>query len=108
MRNLRVPNHATILDANLIVALVNLAHFVDTFVQGLLGSEEVQTRYSAFQASFITNAPEHSGISLHGLLHGQSDLCGGLRAVALPDLVKVLDRGETGVLVDLLVRFAGL
>lgn len=69
---IRVPNHATILHADLVVHLINLLHLADTLVQALLGSE-------------------HADFRLHGLLHGQSDLSGALGAIRGADLVEDLD-----------------
>lgn len=38
MEYVRIPDHAPVLDANVIVALVDLAYFLDTLVERLLGT----------------------------------------------------------------------
>ena len=86
-RHPRVPDHAPILDADIIKGLVDLLDLADTLVKRGLG-------------------PEHSGITLHGLLHRQPDLRCWLGTVRGPDLVQKLNRLDTGLVIDLLVRLA--
>ncbi len=57
-----VPYHAPITDANVIEFVVNIHHFLDTFVECLLGAEDVQ-------------------FHLHCLLHSKANLMRALCAV---------------------------
>ena len=50
--------------------------------------------------------PEYSGISLHGLLHLQTDLGGVEGAIRVPDLIEELDALNTGLFGNLFVGFA--
>ena len=69
--DVRVPDHRAILDADILVGLVDLLDLLHTLVQRLL-------------------RPEYSSVGLHGLLEVQPDLGGGDGAVSLP--VKTLAR----------------
>ncbi|KAI6755199.1 hypothetical protein HG531_004305 [Fusarium graminearum] len=72
LNEIRVPDHAAVLHANLAVHAIDLLHLADTLVQTLLGSE-------------------HADLGLHSLLHGKSDLSSALGAVGGSDLVEGLD-----------------
>lgn len=78
LNEIRVPDHAAVLDTDLGEHLVNLLDLLDTLVQRLLGTEDAD-------------------ISLHSLLHGQSDLGGALGAVRVADLVEDLDGLGTSI-----------
>lgn len=78
LNQVRVPDHAAVLDADLTESAVDLGDVADTIVQGLLGTENGDVR-------------------LHGLLHGQADVGGGAGTVRLADLVEVLDGVGGGV-----------
>lgn len=86
---IRVPDHASVLDSNLVVLVVDLVHLLDSVVQRLLG-------------------PEDGGIGLHGLLHLQTDVGGGERSSRVPDPIEVLDRLVSEVLREDLVRLSRL
>lgn len=64
-----VPDHGLVGDVYVLEGLVDGGDVLDTFVQGLLHSE-------------------HGDVLLHGLLHVQSDLCGGLVAAGVSDGVQ--------------------
>ena len=64
MVDVRVPDHRAILDTDILVGLVDLLDLLHTLVQRLL-------------------RPEHSSVSLHGLLEVQPDLGGGDGTVSL-------------------------
>lgn len=44
VEDVRVPDHAAVLDANLLVVLINVAHFHNTLVERLLSTEKT-TRF---------------------------------------------------------------
>lgn len=79
-----VPDHAAVLDANILEHAVNLGDLLDTLVQGLL-------------------CPEDADVRLHRLLHGQTDLSRALWSIRRPDLVEHLDRLGTSISADWLV-----
>src|SRR5690606_24327162 len=70
LNQIRVPDHAAVLDTNIGVGLVDLDDLLNTLVERLLGTED-------------------GDISLHGLLHGKADVRGGLGAIGLADLVEM-------------------
>lgn len=86
---IRVPDHAAVLHANIGVQGINLLHLADTLVQALLGSE-------------------HADLSLHGLLHSKTDLGGALGAVGGSDLVEDLDVLGTSISSSGLQGIAGV
>lgn len=78
LNKVRVPDHAAVLDTDMLELLVDLVHLADTLVQTLLSTEDTD-------------------ISLHGLLHGQADLSGALGAVRVADLVEDLNVVSTSI-----------
>jgi len=64
-RSSRVPNHAPVLDADIIKVFIDGANLLDTFIESILG-------------------PEHSSVSLHGLLHVKTDLGSWLGTIRAP------------------------
>ncbi|SGY16829.1 BQ5605_C012g07003 [Microbotryum silenes-dioicae] len=85
----RIPDHGSILDADILPRAQDAAQRLDTVLKRVL-------------------CAEHGRIVLHRLLHVQSDLGRRLGAVGGADLVQSRDRVETGVGRDLLVRLPGL
>jgi hypothetical protein len=65
-RSSRVPNHAPVLDTDIIKVFIDGTNLLDTFVEGFLGSED-------------------SSIGLHGFLHVETDLGSWLWAVRTPN-----------------------
>ena len=127
----RVPDHAPVLDADLLVRLVDRAQLLDALVEGLLrttripqsASTSIRTNSRVQSVSpptpaeddtsnrnrnraKNTDAPEDSRISLHSLLHIQPNLRRRQRAVRLPDLVEELDALQARLRGHLLVRLA--
>lgn len=78
LNKIRVPDHAAVLDADVLELAVNLNHLADTLVQALLGTE-------------------NADVSLHSLLHAETDLGSALGAVRGADLVENLNVVSTGV-----------
>lgn len=76
-----VPDHAAVLDTDVLEHAIDLGDLANTRVQALL-------------------RPEHADLGLHGLLHGETDLGGALGAVRRPDLVEHLDGLGTGIGAD--------
>ena len=85
---IRVPDHATILDTNIGEGGVDLVDLLDTLVQRLLGTED-------------------GDVALHDLLHGQTDLGSGLGAVGGADLVDDRDGLGTSISLDGVGLLAG-
>ena len=89
LNKVRVPDHAAVLDADLRELSIDLLHLADTFVKTLLGTE-------------------NADISLHSLLHRQTNLGSALGTVGSADLIKDLDVLGTGVGREGLVLVAGV
>lgn len=111
--NERVPDHASVLDSNVVILLVDLVHLLDSLVQRLLSSEHGRiglnhsnpNRFSFLHGYISKQAKE---TNLHSLLHLQSDIGGGERTGRVSDHVQVLDRLLSEVGVELLVGHTGL
>lgn len=90
LNKVRIPDHASVLDANLSEAVVDLADFFDTLIQRLLGTIVAVNKLVSGKKhrGRIVNIPEDSSISLHGLLEIQPNLSSGQRTVCIPNLVK--------------------
>ena len=88
LHKIRVPDHAAILDSNIGVGLIDLADFLHTFIERLLGAED-------------------RDIGLHSLLHGEADLVARLGAVGVADLIELRDGLGANIGGDGLVRGAG-
>lgn len=73
-----VPDHATVLDANIGEGGVDLVDLLDTLVERFLGTED-------------------GDIGLHNLLHGQADFSGRLGTIGVADLVENGNRIGTSV-----------
>ena len=65
-RSSRVPNHAPVLNTNVVKVFIDGANLLDTFIESFLGSED-------------------SSIGLHGFLHFKTDLGSWLWAVRTPN-----------------------
>lgn len=78
LNKVRVPDHAAVLDTDVLVGGVNLVHLAHTLVQGLLGAED-------------------RDISLHSLLHGKTNLSSSLGAVSIADLIEDLNVLSTSI-----------
>lgn len=87
LNEIRVPDHAAILDANLGEGLINLVDLLHTLIQALLGTEDAD-------------------IALHGLLHRKTDLSSALRAVSIAELVEDLNRVSTSISAERLESLA--
>jgi len=88
LNKIRVPDHAPVLDTDIIEALVDSAHLLNTLVKRLL-------------------CAENSCIRLHGLLHLEPDLRSRLRAIGSSDLVQELYTSDPSFLGNSLMRFTG-
>jgi hypothetical protein len=84
----RVPNHASIFDANVSnETVVDLAELPNALIKTLLSSE-------------------HGSICLHGLLHSQSQFSSWLWSVAVPNVIEIFDSFEPCIFGDSFVRLA--
>mmetsp|Transcript_13092 Transcript_13092/g.11179 ORF Transcript_13092/g.11179 Transcript_13092/m.11179 type:complete len:292 (-) Transcript_13092:653-1528(-) len=71
-----IPVQALVLDFNIVKLLIDIVHLGDTFLKKILDSED-------------------SSMSLHGLLHGSSNLGGLLGSLSESDLVKSFNSVKT-------------
>lgn len=88
-RQISVPNHRPVFDADLVKALVDFVHLSHTLVERFL-------------------RPEDGGVALHSLLHIQADFRGVLRSVGLADFVEILNRLHAGIVSHLFVWLASV
>lgn len=82
---IRVPDHAAVLDRDIGEVLVHLVDLLAALVERLLGTED-------------------GSVGLHDTLHVVTDLGGGLGTVGVSGPVEVVDRLSAGVTLELLVR----
>ena len=101
----RVPDHAPVLDADLIVALVDLTNLPHAFVQSVLLT--ITGEVSSTLHTLVGHVPEYGSVRLHGLLHVEPDLRGGQSAIRVPNLVQELDALHASLIGNLLVRLSG-
>lgn len=78
LNEVRVPDHAAVLDTDILERGIDISHLADTVIQRLLSAED-------------------RDISLHSLLHSQANLGSALGAFRSADLVKNLNVLSTSI-----------